>query len=478
MKQVALRAFERLHLRSAYPFYVPLSFYLVLTNVPAQLASLVTEHGFPHGVFNLEFVLIGLASLFLSRSIVLALLVWEMLADFVYNICSTYSFSLDDLLASLHYVPLLAANRLAFGSGALLCGLVICAVVAQVRPESQHRRLLAGSLIGFAVLTIAGDMVSGQNLLVKRDSTWTSQRLVRVPTLVLSIWNFENMKVEARARTAVNEPMNSASANAPILQDGSMPAKPDIVFVVLESWGLLRDSGLQKTMVEGYSGRRITARYGISMGTTDFQGLTVQGEVRELCHSTLGLGVLRASQEALADCLPDVLGRIGYETTAVHGFDGQMFHRDRWYPTVGFQRSYFRPDLQGAGLPTCDGAFPGICDSAIAGWISRTLLVPPRKRPQFVYWVTLNSHLPVPAHPDLAPDRTCELNPALSDSASLCSWFRLVQNVHGSVQEMAVSATRPTVFVVVGDHAPPFGDPELREMFSRHSVPYIVLTPK
>jgi phosphoglycerol transferase MdoB-like AlkP superfamily enzyme len=51
--------------------------------------------------------------------------------------------------------------------------------------------------------------------------------------------------------------------------------------------------------------------------------------------------------------------------------------------------------------------------------------------------------------------------------------------VHQSVQQVALGATaRPTVFVLVGDHAPPFGDPELLAEFSSTQVPYVMLTPR
>jgi phosphoglycerol transferase MdoB-like AlkP superfamily enzyme len=101
-----------------------------------------------------------------------------------------------------------------------------------------------------------------------------------------------------------------------------------------------------------------------------------------------------------------------------------------------------------------------------------------QKKPLFIYWVTLNSHLPVPAKPDLPDDGICATQPALRNSVALCSWFRLVRAVHQSVQKVALGATaRPTVFVLVGDHAPPFGDPQLRSDFSSTQVPYVMLTP-
>jgi hypothetical protein len=36
---------------------------------------------------------------------------------------------------------------------------------------------------------------------------------------------------------------------------------------------------------------------------------------------------------------------------------------------------------------------------------------------------------------------------------------------------------RPTIFILVGDHAPPFADPRLRSEFSASQVPYVMLTP-
>ena len=140
---------------------------------------------------------------------------------------------------------------------------------------------------------------------------------------------------------------------------------------------------------------------------------------------------------------------------------------------------WFNPDFIKLELPDCEGAFPGTCDAAIAGWIGSSLLSEDTGKPKFIYWITLNSHLPVPPHPDLAEDGVCFTQPSLRDSVPLCSWFPLVRNVNQAVQELALRpSARPTVFVVVGDHAPPFADPELRQIFSATDVPFVLLTPR
>jgi phosphoglycerol transferase MdoB-like AlkP superfamily enzyme len=206
--------------------------------------------------------------------------------------------------------------------------------------------------------------------------------------------------------------------------------------------------------------------------------LTIPGEARELCHSTIGFGILHASDDLVARCLPALFHERGYENIAIHGYVGQMFYRDNWYPALGFDRTWFGPELSKIGLPSCRGAFPGICDGSIAAWIGSSILPKRQDKPKFVYWVTLNSHIPVPANPDLPDDGICKTQPALRNSAALCSWFRLVRKVHQSIQQTALRTSgRPTVFVLVGDHAPPFGDAQLHADFSSSLVPYVMLTP-
>jgi phosphoglycerol transferase MdoB-like AlkP superfamily enzyme len=129
------------------------------------------------------------------------------------------------------------------------------------------------------------------------------------------------------------------------------------------------------------------------------------------------------------------------------------------------------------GLPTCVGPFSGTCDSAIADWIGNRLSSPRNSSPQFIYWVTLNSHLPVPTPAPLPHPASCGFSSELIASPALCSWFQLETNVHQSVARLAASAHRPTLFILVGDHAPPFTSPELREQFSAEDVPYIALVP-
>jgi phosphoglycerol transferase MdoB-like AlkP superfamily enzyme len=279
---------------------------------------------------------------------------------------------------------------------------------------------------------------------------------------------------------ARNIPVPSASAGAISFLEhrAGKQESPNVVLILVESWGLPLDPHLAQALTAPYDDPRISRKFQVAYGAVPFTGLTLPGEARELCHSTLGFGILHASGETASQCLPAYFHAHGYRNIAIHGYVGQMYNRNALYPNLGFDRVWFGPDLSKLGLPDCRGAFPGICDTSIASWIGSSLLNEDQESPRFIYWVTLNSHLPIPESPDLADDGACVTQPVLAGSKALCSWFRLVFAVHQAVQQIALSPTdRPTVFLLVGDHAPPFGEPRLRGIFSSTQVPYVLLTP-
>jgi hypothetical protein len=309
---------------------------------------------------------------------------------------------------------------------------------------------------------------------------YAHKRFARAPVFSLAKGEVFFYKVDLAEHSTDGGGMNSASSYAmAFLNRPDVLKSPDVALIVVESWGLPLDAHLAQALNAPYGDSRVARKYDVSYGSVPFGGSTVPGESRELCHSRMGFDLLVASPESLHGCLPALFHARNYENLAIHGYFGTMFQRKTWYPRIGFDRAWFRADLDKMGLPECDGAFPGTCDASIAGWIGSSLLSVDTGKPRFIYWVTLNSHLPVPAHPNLTDDGICSTQPLLRDSVPMCSWFRLVRNVHHSIQQLALSpSARPTVFVVVGDHAPPFADPKLRQDFSRTDVPYVLLTPR
>lgn len=462
------------------PIYLIALLYLTLPNLTPFLSSRVLG-ALPHGFINLECLFIGAVGVFLPRRTVFAMLFLESLADLAYAVCFTYKFSLDELFSSLRYLTVMPTGRVMEGLAALALCVLLCAVLAMARPQPQKRFLTAGLLLACAIFPAGIDLFNGQNFLWRKDATLASYRLVRCPALVLGLWEVSAYRVRAQSRNAGDLPVSSASSHLLSLLNGRAPSQksPNVVLVVVESWGLLRDARLAQALAAPYDDPRITSKYEVSRGAVPFTGLTVPGETRELCHINAGFGIIHVAAAEAAQCLPALFHARGYQDLAIHGYVGEMFYRETWYPKLGFDQSWFEPELRKAGLPICRGAFPGICDASIGNWIGSSLLSGDEAKPRFIYWVTLNSHIPVPARPDLPDDGVCATQPALENSAPLCSWFRLVRAVHQSVQQTALRATsRPTVFILVGDHAPPFSKPRRRGAFSSTLVPYVMLTPK
>jgi len=467
------------------PAYWIVLLYLVASNVPLLLFNRIFG-ATPHGLINIEFLLIGAISVFASRAPVFVLLCTAALADFAYSICYTFQFSLEQILQSLRYLDLLPRDTAIEGFALLPLLVLIYGAVSIARPRPSMRPATAGAMLALVAILVPIDMLSGQNpVWHTRDIALLPFRVTRAPLLALGVREVKTELVYATARGAKVEPMVAASDQAVALLTGrpAGAAPPNVVLVVVESWGALSDPQLAQALTAPYADPRISANYTTSYGAVPFTGLTVPGEARELCHSTIGFGIVDLTADDSMQCLPAFLHARGYRNVAIHGYVGQMFSRAAWYPKLGFDETWFGPDLKRAGLPNCVGAFPGICDEAIAAWIGRSLAAQDRTQPAFLYWVTLNSHVPEPAHPDLPDDGACPAHTALRSSPALCSWFRIVHGVHQAIEQVAIQQAtganpRPTVFLLVGDHAPPFGDSTLARQFSATQVPFVMLTPK
>lgn len=458
--------------------------YLTLPNLPLFLL----RHKLtllPHGVINLECLLVGIGSLFLPRVAVFLLLILEMAGAFAYEICYSFQFQFSDLLISLRSLGDLPALRKAEFAGVLALVVLIAGLMAFGLPRPKRRVQVTVGLLALLLVVAAMDVVDGENPFfhnryIESDVAQTPYRLGLSPWLTLGVRGEFFDRIHSVSEQADESPMPSASAAMMAeLPGGSGGVRPDIVLTVVESWGQFRNPHMAEALTAPYEDGRISAAYDVSYGTAPFDGTTVPGEVRELCHTHMGFGVLNVSASESERCLPKELEAEGYSTYALHGYVGDMFQRNSWYPKLGFEKIWFGPDLEREGLPECPGAFPGACGTAIAPWIGTHLLTKGNREPRFVYWMTLNSHIPLPLDPRLPPDTLCSSAPMLENSGALCSWFRILHAVHTSVAELAIQAAgRPTVFVLVGDHAPPFANPALRVEFSERVVPYIILMPK
>jgi hypothetical protein len=461
----------------ASPFWIALLYFaLPSLLVPLDLHLFGAVNYRP---LNPEYLLIGVVCMFVPRPIAFLLLFAEFLAGRLYRIYLIYQLAPVQALGLMRYLPLVPAGRILEAAIMLVLGVGICVILACIRPPEKAKLKTSAVLCSLIAAIVLLDAASGNNPYLRRDTAY-GPKLVRCPIASLIVHEMEYRRMEERRVSEEDHPVNSATGVLNTILGGqeAQKQKPNVVLVLVESWGLDRDPRVASALTESYDDPRIAKAYRVVRGSVPFNGLTISGEARELCHSGMGQGIVQASNGETAHCLPALLHARGYQNTAVHGYSGGFYLRNQWYPKLGFDQSVFQPDLEKQGLPQCDGAFVGICDFSIAEWIGRRIRMATPDAPQFVYWVTLNSHIPVPAHPNPSDDGSCQRLDQVRGSQSLCSWFQLIREVHRSVAEQAVELEgRPTVFLLVGDHAPPFAEPEIRAEFSSTEVPFLLITP-
>lgn len=237
-----------------------------------------------------------------------------------------------------------------------------------------------------------------------------------------------------------------------------------VLFVIVESFGVPADPQVRAWLDQQISP---PAGYQMRRGDTAFAGTTTYGELRQLCQ-------LRGSYQALdgmlaRQCLPNQLKELGWRTVGLHGFSAYMFSRRGWWQAIGLQRSAFLEDLASQYPRRCGGAFKGLCDEDLVDAALQQL----DDSPAFVYMLTLNTHLPLPAEPaQQVPDELCTQRGL---AAQTCKMMAMQGQLLRTLRERVLSRPDHPMLVIVGDHAPPFPDVPNRSAFKAGSVPYWIL---
>lgn len=249
----------------------------------------------------------------------------------------------------------------------------------------------------------------------------------------------------------------------------------NLVVILVEALGEPGSPATRQLFEQDWNRPVWRTRYDVRTGAVPYFGSTENGEMRELCGRWSPTQVV---DFARAECLPARFRKAGYETTAVHAFSGEFFDRATWWPAAGFQHTLFREELVRRGAGVCGGVFPGACDQDIPDQIGARL-----KRahtPQLIYWVTLNSHLPVVEDASLGTQDCAYGGSALaSESELLCPLFLVHHRLADAITRMAMDpALPPTDILIVGDHMPPFFERDARTRFDGHHVPWILLQAK
>ncbi|MEK6396759.1 MAG: sulfatase-like hydrolase/transferase [Terriglobus sp.] len=441
----------------------------LLPDLPFRIAgALLHQHS---GVINVDYVILTILAASGFPVLASILLVMTYLMEALRLLDALYFFSQQDLPYAAHFIGTLPLSLIVSWIVAFsVFGAVMIMLWLAVTPRlniTQVGKACAGvALVALAFIGV--DLARGYNPLFhpstdRPRSNIVIESLVRVPRY---FWHAPPGSLPGKPiQHSATDPLWAASEIA--------KTRENVVVVLVESMGLLQDEQSRanefRTLNED---KFLKQKYSVQEGVTPFTGSTVVGEMRELCHLETGMNITAATFSGSGPCLPEEFRRLGYQTAAFHGFRSTMFDRKDWYPKLGFSETHYYEGMR--GLPMCNGVFYGVCDSAVASVLEKRLTDQKNSAgsPQFLYWLTLNSHLPVDVQP--AAIQEC---PILAER-SVCAQLGYVQRVLKAVKTLALDpAIGPTVIVVVGDHAPPYVSVARRKLYSDEEVPFLVLRP-
>ena len=255
---------------------------------------------------------------------------------------------------------------------------------------------------------------------------------------------------------------------------GAQAGSRNLMVVMVESLGQpVGNPEMERLLFARYREPAVKRRFELEAGSTTYYASTTAGEIRELCGRWGDYYDLLDREDD--GCLPARLRERGFETSAYHSFTGEFFERAAWYPNIGFDNRVFAEDLVGQGLRECGGVFPGACDRDVPRVLAARLKA--AERPQFVYWLTLNSHLPVPSGRNLDVEQCGRVSARLeAEYPMICRQFAIWDAVDAAlVEEITAPDFPPTDILIVGDHMPPYFDRHHRRQFAPDRVPWLLL---
>ncbi len=254
--------------------------------------------------------------------------------------------------------------------------------------------------------------------------------------------------------------------------------KRHLLLIVVEAMGVPRGNPEMDRLLFAplLNDPGVKSRFDFKQGTAPYYNSTTAGEIRELCGRWGDYYELLERKDT--KCLPARLARQGYATHAMHSFTGTFFKREDWYPNIGFQTREFGDSMQEAGAEKCGGVFPGACDRHIPKQIASRLKA--AEKPTFLYWLTLNSHLPVPTGLNLNADNCGRISANLAaEFPQICRQFAIYHDIQIALASEITAADFPdTDILLVGDHMPPYFDRHHRTQFDPEHVPWLNLRRK
>lgn len=228
----------------------------------------------------------------------------------------------------------------------------------------------------------------------------------------------------------------------------------NVLLVLVEGMGAYAESR-ERDLLESKLREAAGSRFALTHGVNKHYGSTSGAMSRELCGKWGTF--LNYMDGKPHDCLPSRLAKAGFETISYDGFSSDLFSLRDWYPRIGIQTLNFREDMErdhpASVARQCGTAVRGLCDDDVGRLIKDELAASGSQR-KFVYWLTLNSHLPYTPLEN-GPLGCHTAAPRIGDRIP-CELTEIWMKVFDSVAAIASDPAMPPLdIMVVGDHNTP-----------------------
>jgi hypothetical protein len=319
-------------------------------------------------------------------------------------------------------------------------------------------------------------LATSQNRL--REARLLPVLLAMVALVVLDYGFNTSMHYHFGSAFAAGQPFDSAVKRSGFEAATTASDRPNLLLVMIEGMGEFADPEHQAVLAAPFDDPALLRRYTVTRGETTYFGSTTAAEMRELCgtrdHHTTLLEAAPGVSTGKSPCLPERLARRGYRTIGIHGFTGAMFERHAWWPKIGLQTSIFGEQLV-PPLPVCGAVFKGACDPAVGPTVRDRLAG--QGDAKFVYWLTLNTHIPV--RPGEHSGRLACADGGPFDVETVCHMVGMWRDVFREVIRVALDPNLPpTEILIIGDHAPPLWSRADRALFAPGRVSWFRLAVK
>jgi hypothetical protein len=347
---------------------------------------------------------------------------------------------------------------------------VVAQFLTEVRPLRSPEYALAGAVMAVILILIVR--------LTPRVERFHSRKQFLAAGVAILLFGLLDSSLAQTQWSGLKAPVPGRSVDSAVKQTGFTPAAAQgrhVLVIMVEALGKPVGAPERELFEADWNRANWRSRYAVQTGSTRFEGSTIYGELREMCGTTTHYEYFDFSK---ADCLPKRFAQAGYETTSMHSFDSGLFERTTWYPKTGFKTMMFDEELAKAGAGACEGVFPGRCDVDVAKLVKQRLSE--ADKPQFIYWLTLNSHSPVIADGTLGTN-DCTLGTQEWRYALpvVCRLFEVHHTLANSIDRLVMAPDLPPVdILIIGDHRPPMFDRQANARFDQDHVPWVYLRAK